>query len=90
MLQHTDKASKQGWAHQNDVYKQMLTGAYRADVCTSSVTQLRDHLSAESGHMPCSCVQGVHATSVSEKLHDTTQYQHKRQREPDQKWTQRD
>ena len=61
----------------------MLAGAYRADVITGIVAQLSDHLAAESGHMPCSCVQCEHATSVSEKLHDTKQYQHKRQREPD-------
>ena len=66
--------------------KQRYIGAYRTDVCTSGVAQLRDHLVAESSHMPCPRVQSEHVTSVSEELHDTNQYQHKRGREPDKKW----
>jgi hypothetical protein len=37
----------------NAVYKQMLAGAYRADVCINiSEAHLCDHLAAESVHMP--------------------------------------
>ncbi len=85
----TKQAKKVGhkeMLHTKLLYTKQYMRAYRADVCTRVVAQLRDHLVAESGHMPCSRVQSVHATSVSEKLHDTKQYQHKRRREPDQKW----
>ena len=54
----------------NEIHAEVqVVGAYRADVCTRGVAQLRNHLVAEGSYMPGPRVQTVHVAFVSEELH---------------------